>query len=589
MIENVAFLRWPAVALGLCVLVLSNLYPAQVMAAEGSFVVAQREAGEDGEKKKKKGDRAERRRRRQERKARKAEEKAKQEEAEKEAEKERRKAERDRKRAEEAAARRKAEEERKRVEEAAARRKAEEERKRAEEAAARRKAEEERKRAEEEAARRQAEEERKRAQDAAARRRAEQDRKRAREEAARQKAKQTREQRARERRQRKARRARQLRNKAAQQKKAAGERAYRVQPNQPSPAAGAGQGRRAPATTARPFSTLPDLDQTRAATKRLRKLRRRLNRKRKARTSRQQTLSAIRSTRRQRRIGRRTVIEEAGGRRIVHRGSRTIIRADDADRLRLGSRRVSESRRRGNRFTTVTRPNGSQIITVRDADGRVLRRIRRTRGGRERILFQNRFGPRHRYRDDDDSLFLKIAVPVIAIAATAYIVDAAYASRNDIYDTFAAPPVRRLPRRYSLDEIRYNYPLRAHMRSVNLTMVNFSSGSWYIDHRGYDRLEDVAYAMRRVIDRDPDEVFLVEGHTDAVGDAYDNLSLSDRRAEAVAIALTEDFSVPPENLVTQGYGEKHLYVRTQRSSRRNRRVVIRRITPMLDQQAYSDY
>ena len=36
----------------------------------------------------------------------------------------------------------------------------------------------------------------------------------------------------------------------------------------------------------------------------------------------------------------------------------------------------------------------------------------------------------------------------------------------------------------------------------------------------------------------PDEVFLVEGHTDAVGTEEDNLSLSDRRAEAVA-ALTE--------------------------------------------------
>ena len=57
-------------------------------------------------------------------------------------------------------------------------------------------------------------------------------------------------------------------------------------------------------------------------------------------------------------------------------------------------------------------------------------------------------------------------------------------------------------------------------------------------------------------------MFLIEGHTDAVGADEDNLSLSDRRAESVAVALTEQFQVPPENLVTQGYGEQYLKVQT---------------------------
>jgi len=56
---------------------------------------------------------------------------------------------------------------------------------------------------------------------------------------------------------------------------------------------------------------------------------------------------------------------------------------------------------------------------------------------------------------------------------------------------------------------------------------------------------------------------MVEGHTDAVGQDVDNLSLSDRRAEAVAVALTEQFQVPAENLVTQGYGEQYLKVRVR--------------------------
>ncbi len=58
-------------------------------------------------------------------------------------------------------------------------------------------------------------------------------------------------------------------------------------------------------------------------------------------------------------------------------------------------------------------------------------------------------------------------------------------------------------------------------------------------------------------------MFLIEGHTDAVGTEEDNLSLSDRRAEAVAVALTEQFQIPPENLTTQGYGEQQLKVPVQ--------------------------
>ena len=66
-----------------------------------------------------------------------------------------------------------------------------------------------------------------------------------------------------------------------------------------------------------------------------------------------------------------------------------------------------------------------------------------------------------------------------------------------------------------------------------------------------------------------------------VGNEVDNLSLSDRRAEAVALILSEQFQVPPENLTTQGYGEQHLKVPTDGPERANRRVTARRITPLL--------
>ena len=84
-----------------------------------------------------------------------------------------------------------------------------------------------------------------------------------------------------------------------------------------------------------------------------------------------------------------------------------------------------------------------------------------------------------------------------------------------------------------------------------------------------------------MLSANPLEVFLIEGHTDAVGDAASNLALSDRRAESVALALTESFEIPPENLVVQGYGARFLKVETEAAEQANRRATVRRITPLL--------
>src|SRR5665213_980104 len=115
--------------------------------------------------------------------------------------------------------------------------------------------------------------------------------------------------------------------------------------------------------------------------------------------------------------------------------------------------------------------------------------------------------------------------------------------------------------------------------------VNFDTGSWQLTPDQVASLSAIVQGLNRAIDRNPREVFLIEGHTDAVGSAEDNLSLSDRRAESIAVALTEQFHVPPENLVTQGYGEQSLKVQTEGAARANRRVSVRRITPLIDKQA----
>jgi outer membrane protein OmpA-like peptidoglycan-associated protein len=121
------------------------------------------------------------------------------------------------------------------------------------------------------------------------------------------------------------------------------------------------------------------------------------------------------------------------------------------------------------------------------------------------------------------------------------------------------------------------------MPRIDLDTINFDSGSWEVTPDQYDRLAPIADGIKRAVSKNPDEVFLIEGHTDATGTDEDNLSLSDRRAESVAVILTDHFQIPPENLTTQGYGEQQLKVPSDGPERANRRVTVRRITPLLQQ------
>jgi outer membrane protein OmpA-like peptidoglycan-associated protein len=282
--------------------------------------------------------------------------------------------------------------------------------------------------------------------------------------------------------------------------------------------------------------------------------------------------------------GKRTVIEEPDKRIIVREGKRTIIRHDETERFRRGRGQFREERRKdGTRVSIVTRPGGIEIVTELDTNGRLLRRSRRSRG-KEFVLIDNR--PRHDHHHHRGGgrgfgWFVDLPPPVIHIPREKYIVEYEDASEEDIYDALSAPPVENLERGYSLDEIRESRYLRERMRRVDLDSINFEFGSWDVPDDQFPKLERVARAMNSILRRNPDVVFMIEGHTDAVGSDVDNLSLSDRRAETVASILTEEFEVPPENLVTQGYGEEYLKVQTDGPERANRRVTVLNITPLM--------
>jgi outer membrane protein OmpA-like peptidoglycan-associated protein len=210
----------------------------------------------------------------------------------------------------------------------------------------------------------------------------------------------------------------------------------------------------------------------------------------------------------------------------------------------------------------------------------LVHRYRRHRDGRIVVLIDNR-----RYiRPGVGGLFLggyiELPPPIIRIPREKYIVEYDRASYDDIYEALTAPPVDTLERGYSLDEIRQSRYLRERMRRIDID-INFGFGSWEVDPSQYRKLERLAEVINRILERNPDEIIMIEGHTDAVGSDEDNLTLSDRRAEAVALILSDHFGVPPENLVTQGYGEQFLKVETPGPEPLNRRVTARRITPLL--------
>jgi outer membrane protein OmpA-like peptidoglycan-associated protein len=292
-------------------------------------------------------------------------------------------------------------------------------------------------------------------------------------------------------------------------------------------------------------------------------------------------VSQIKDSRKVTTQGNVRIIVEPGNRRIIHEGNRIIIRNDDSARLRRWGNARFEVRGR-ERYTILQR-GPYQIVTVTDTNGNLLRRFRRYPGGREVVFIDNRPRFGRAVGIGAAALFLGLAAPAITIPRDRYIVNAAGAPPSLLYETFQAPPLMAMERPYLLDEVRYNVELRDRMRSVDLDTITFATGSWEISPDQYPQLQALAEAILKVLSENADTVFLIEGHTDTVGPDDDNLSLSDRRAEAVADILTGRFQIPPENLVTQGYGKQHLRVQVQGPSRENRRVQVRNIAPLLGQ------
>src|SRR5207248_7931103 len=142
-------------------------------------------------------------------------------------------------------------------------------------------------------------------------------------------------------------------------------------------------------------------------------------------------------------------------------------------------------------------------------------------------------------------------------------------------------PGRNFDRRYTFEEVTAEPELREALPAVEIDTVTFGFNQDFVREEQMPNLDRIGEILEEILAAHPQEVFLVEGHTDAVGDDASNLDLSQRRAEAVKQALTQYYAINPENLRTVGYGERYLKVPTQEPEEENRRITIRRITPAI--------
>lgn len=202
-------------------------------------------------------------------------------------------------------------------------------------------------------------------------------------------------------------------------------------------------------------------------------------------------------------------------------------------------------------------------------DRRILRqRLRAERDRRHRHLREAR--ARNELRID---FHIDFRPPPVIFAAEADI--------EAIEHQLVAPPFQPPRRAYSFQEIATNDEVREAMPGIEIDTLNFDFGSAEVRPEEVEKLDKIAEVIERIVAARPDEVFMLEGHTDAVGSDAANQALSERRASAVMDALVYYYAIDPQNLRTVGLGERFLKIPTEEPEEENRRVTVRRITPLL--------
>lgn len=205
-------------------------------------------------------------------------------------------------------------------------------------------------------------------------------------------------------------------------------------------------------------------------------------------------------------------------------GSQEIIKDETALLRQPGSTVTTEEFDDGSTRTIVTRADGSKVVTIRDADLRVLRRSVVSPDGRTVRLI------------DDTQEVAPVDLATLPAPAPVYSTNSDMdeaALREALYQESNAD------RRFTLGQIRNVPEVRSLAAPVNIDAITFDTGSAAINAGQAEQLAGLGEVIEQAVVENPQEVFLIEGHTDTVGSDAANLALSDRRAESVALALSE--------------------------------------------------
>jgi outer membrane protein OmpA-like peptidoglycan-associated protein len=184
----------------------------------------------------------------------------------------------------------------------------------------------------------------------------------------------------------------------------------------------------------------------------------------------------------------------------------------------------------------------------------------------------------------------RFSVPLAALALLGFIGTAhAQARLNDaqlietlsVLDQSKALDIEAL-RRKAADSVAANRGPNASLREPlsqeldNLSQITveilFRTGSAVIRPESFRAIGVIADALRHPTLLE--YKFLIVGHTDASGDRKSNLTLSQKRADAVRLALVTTFGIAPAKVFSVGLGEEQLQDRTNPTAQINRRVQV---------------
>jgi outer membrane protein OmpA-like peptidoglycan-associated protein len=161
---------------------------------------------------------------------------------------------------------------------------------------------------------------------------------------------------------------------------------------------------------------------------------------------------------------------------------------------------------------------------------------------------------------------------------------AAEVDDEELEEILVAPPRRKIKQRYnSVEEIAVQPKLRDSVSRIEIDTIRFGTNQAFVREEQLSSLDGIAAIVERIVRKYPNEVFMIEGHTDAVGSDAANNRLSKLRAEAVKKALVSYYVIPARNLRTVGLGERFLKIPTADAEPENRRVSISRVTQLLSE------